>query len=753
MQETIFTVKNFKFQYKHLLIIGILAIAFSVSFMIRAQGAEYGTELNEFDPYFNFRATEYMVDNGIEAYYNWNDERSWYPHGRDIPNSSQIMLHLTAAATYYVFGAGTSLYEFTILFPAIFGSLTAIIVFAFVRVIGGTTAGLFAALFFAISSPVIVRGTIGWFKSEPLGLFYGVLGTYLFLSGIKTENRKIAIAKIIGGGAILAFGLSAWGGIQYFVIPIGIFIIALPFLRKDHNFLLWSIPLFVATLLGTGMLFGNLVIQFVTGLGGIALITATVLMIATILVYKIRKQHQTRDALIFVVGIVLVCSFLITISDQIEFINLPSFRYLNALNPFLTTQIALVDSVAEHATTRIEQSFLFHSVLMIFASLGIWLLLKNLKNTRIHKDMIAFTMIIGLSGVYVSSAFIRLEIFASIAVIIFSSVGLAILAEKFLSKNDIFEPRMSAIKIPFVIILVVLLTMPLVIPQNGTILAVAKTPATILNGGSGYGVVVDDWLVSLEWIKNNTPEDSVIASWWDYGYWIQTMGERAVLADNSTLSTIIITNIAKMLMAAPDDAWKMLQDLQADYVLIFLTGEKLSSTNGTYYGLGGGGDESKKQWFIRIAGLDPNTYLEADGITGTTHFNENTLLGQMYPFTPVVYVNFQNDIQSPTYKNGYTPIYIKDVKYPADGNGPLKLVYASPSYVNERQGAMIGVFLYEVNKDYILGSNFTRTSDSMDDSTSMDNATSTNSTSMDNATSTNSTSMDNSTSNDTSTES
>ena len=174
---------------------------------------------------------------------------SWYPNGRDIAASSQVMLHITAVTTYQIFGGNSSLYDFTIMFPVIFGSLTVIVIFALVRVIGGTTAGLFASLFYSVSLPIILRGTIGWFKSEPLGLFYGLLGLYFFLSGIKSENKKIALSKIIGGGIMIGFGLASWGGIQYFVIPIGIFILALPFVRKDHEFLIWSIPVFVVSLL------------------------------------------------------------------------------------------------------------------------------------------------------------------------------------------------------------------------------------------------------------------------------------------------------------------------------------------------------------------------------------------------------------------------------------------------------------------------------------------------------------------------
>ena len=44
---------------RYLLIIGILVISFSLSFMLRAQPLEYGFELNEFDPFFNYRATQF----------------------------------------------------------------------------------------------------------------------------------------------------------------------------------------------------------------------------------------------------------------------------------------------------------------------------------------------------------------------------------------------------------------------------------------------------------------------------------------------------------------------------------------------------------------------------------------------------------------------------------------------------------------------------------------------------------------------
>ena len=128
-QSILFQSNKFTFKLNHLVIIGVLVLAFSTSFLIRSQPAQYGNELNEFDPFFNFRATEYLVENGFEKYFEWYDDKSWYSSGRDISATSQSMLHFTTAITYEIFGMNSSLYDYTILFPAIVGSLTVIAIF------------------------------------------------------------------------------------------------------------------------------------------------------------------------------------------------------------------------------------------------------------------------------------------------------------------------------------------------------------------------------------------------------------------------------------------------------------------------------------------------------------------------------------------------------------------------------------------------------------------------------------------------
>jgi asparagine N-glycosylation enzyme membrane subunit Stt3 len=35
----------------------------------------------------------------------------------------------------------------------------------------------------------------------------------------------------------------------------------------------------------------------------------------------------------------------------------------------------------------------------------------------------------------------------------------------------------------------------------------------------------------MNWTRSNTPTDAVFSHWWDYGYWVQSMGERATFLD------------------------------------------------------------------------------------------------------------------------------------------------------------------------------------------------------------------------------
>jgi len=45
---------------------------------------------------------------------------------------------------------------------------------------------------------------------------------------------------------------------------------------------------------------------------------------------------------------------------------------------------------------------------------------------------------------------------------------------------------------------------------------------------SGYH---QQWQSAMGWVRDNTPLGSIFVSWWDYGYWIQTLGQRPTVVD------------------------------------------------------------------------------------------------------------------------------------------------------------------------------------------------------------------------------
>jgi len=774
---------------QYLLIIGILVLCFSLSFILRVSPLDYGFELTEYDPFFNYRATEFIVENGFSSYLDWHDDLSWHPYGRDVSSDSQLMLHASTATIYQIFGMGSNLYDFTVMFPVVISSLTVVIIFALVRTIGGTTAGLFAALFFAVSPIIIMRGTLGWFKSEPLGLFYGLLAIYLVISAIKLDKGKVSVAKIVGAGILLALGLDSWGGVQFFVLPIGLFFLALPFLRKDSKFIIEISVIFTFVLLlatvGLDMLKAishpvSLGIVFISGTSGVFLIGCTAFLVVCTVIKKIANKAQLRYGLALLGGAII--AGMAMVSSGI--VGLPPFRYLNAANPFLITDNLLTDSVSEHATTTTDISFYMMSVLMIFAGIGAWLLFQKKVNNsfNIKYEMAAFALIIGFIGIYFSSAFVRLEIFGSISIIILSSLGLSILVSKILKGKDVRSR--SVTKISFLVIIVALLMVPMIYPErlnwsNHNV----GIPVVILNSGTHFDISTNDWPDAMQWLKENTHEDAIIAAWWDYGYWISTLSERKTLADNATILDWQIRKLGAMYMSTPDNAWQILNNdaetdtssyyvtvpadlryptgmtgnvygvdqnkfdtyqdwleidddekpkydvdiaskyptlfdywesevytlppvltgLDADYIIVNLAIKKLSADNvmDLYTIEQKGGDETKAFWFMKIADLDVLDYYQRDLKSYTDKFWDETLLGHLIPFSPVAYVDPNDtELQSKTFKPGYLAIYVKDIKFPTNGDGPFQLVYVPPSFEKDAAGSLTGPLIYKVNKDY-----------------------------------------------------
>ena len=120
-------------------------------------------------------------------------------------------------------------------------------------------------------------------------------------------------------------------------------------------------------------------------------------------------------------------------------------------------------------------------------------------------------------------------------------------------------------------------------------MAIAMSHPTILykaHTNDGRTIVVDDYREAYWWLRDNTPEDSRIMAWWDYGYQITAIANRTTIADGNTWNHEHIALLGRALTSPLKEGHRIARHL-ADYVLLW-TG-------------GGGDDLAKSPHLARIA--------------------------------------------------------------------------------------------------------------------------------------------------------
>lgn len=63
------------------------------------------------------------------------------------------------------------------------------------------------------------------------------------------------------------------------------------------------------------------------------------------------------------------------------------------------------------------------------------------------------------------------------------------------------------------------------------LLLMFMAPTLFSMAKSDLSTPTEEWVEACQWLKENTPDDSLIIAWWDYGYWIKYMAERKTFAD------------------------------------------------------------------------------------------------------------------------------------------------------------------------------------------------------------------------------
>lgn len=78
------------------------------------------------------------------------------------------------------------------------------------------------------------------------------------------------------------------------------------------------------------------------------------------------------------------------------------------------------------------------------------------------------------------------------------------------------------------------------------------------------------WQQAMGWVRENTNEVSVFAHWWDYGYWVQSIGQRPTIVDGGNSYSYWNYQIGRYVLTTPDEssAYDVLYSHNASYLLI-----------------------------------------------------------------------------------------------------------------------------------------------------------------------------------------
>lgn len=92
-------------RWKPAIRITILILICSVSTIVRIFSViRYESIIHEFDPWFNYRATKFLVNHDFREFWNFFDSESWYPLGRNVGATVYPGLMVTSLSIIVNFG-------------------------------------------------------------------------------------------------------------------------------------------------------------------------------------------------------------------------------------------------------------------------------------------------------------------------------------------------------------------------------------------------------------------------------------------------------------------------------------------------------------------------------------------------------------------------------------------------------------------------------------------------------------------------
>ena len=194
----------------------------------------YESVIHEFDPYFNYRTTKFLADEGFYNFHNWFDDRAWYPLGRIIGGTIYPGLMLTSAIFYHILNFANfsiDVRNVCVFLAPFFSSLTVIVTYLLTKELSNVSAGLVAACLISVVPGYISRSVAGSYDNEGIAIFCMLLTYWLWVRSVKTGSIYWSAACSLA----YFYMVSSWGGYVFLINLIPLHVLALMISGRFSN--------------------------------------------------------------------------------------------------------------------------------------------------------------------------------------------------------------------------------------------------------------------------------------------------------------------------------------------------------------------------------------------------------------------------------------------------------------------------------------------------------------------------------------
>lgn len=298
-----------------------------------------------------------------------------------------------------------------------------------------------------------------------------------------------------------------------------------------------------------------------------------------------------------------------------------SGRSLTLLNPTNSDfHVPLIESVSEHSPTGWANFYTDLQYLLIFSPAGLYYCLTSPSPGKL------FLSVYTLLSVYFASVMIRLLLVMAPAVCIMSAIGLSETLHSFTRHIKCFiawlrckdhKPEYGfPIEVSIGVLALVTLTCVSFISHSvwSSSENYSNPQIYLSNWYTGERKNIDDFREAYYWIRMNTPEDSKIMAWWDYGYQLTGNTNRSVIVDNNTWNNSHIATVGMIFACNEEEAARQLRKIDTEYVFVVFGGfaHYLSDDIGKFY------------WMVRIA-ADVYPFIKVDDFNYRGEFRVDKL--------------------------------------------------------------------------------------------------------------------------------